>query len=456
MRGIGNGRILLWISVVSILSVCSPAAAQTVVDCTGVNTSAYKTITAALAATATVGANIQVIAGPCNEGVNITGRYNLNLGAQAGKTVVINGMINIQSSANVYVYGFNVTNLSGNGIAVNDSHSVTLDTITSSGSTGHGLSVYKEGDVTILAPASFDNNGMYGISGTEHSNVDIETSTGALDLSNNGAGGLLMSLQSSFLLTGNSTIENDGSGPTGRKTGISLREGSSGELSDCTGGNLIQGQVHKGIEVWNTSQLVIEGCGTGHSTVIQNNGTAGAQVVLSSTLQIYGETQITGNPAGGILVDAGASLFVAGGTLISNNGTLLDIQSGGVVASNSSGVEVDGANVSSNRGWGFVAYLGGYLNLSGNTATGNEFGIIGCDSSSYVYHDFPPHSGNIQCATPSIPIVMPAQPLNGIGPVRPPAPKMLETEPHDPAAMAEKVRQARAAFWKAMRGARPQ
>ena len=97
---------------------CAVARSQTIVDCTGVNTSAYPTISAALAATPVMGANIQVTAGPCNEGVNITGRYNLNLGAPSGKTVAINGMITVEKSHNVYLYGFNVKNLSGIGIQV--------------------------------------------------------------------------------------------------------------------------------------------------------------------------------------------------------------------------------------------------------------------------------------------------------------------------------------------------
>jgi hypothetical protein len=429
-------------------SIAGVARGQTIVDCTGATVGAYKTITSALAATATVGANIQVTAGPCNEGVNITGRYNLNLGAPAGKTVVINGIINIQNSANVYVYGFNVTNLTGNGIIVTDSRSVTLDTITSSGDTNDGLFVNKFSDVTVFGPSTFQNNGMYGIDVEEQSGLDIETSAGALNVSTNGGGGFFVYHGSGVALAGNTTVENNGNGLKGHQAGFAVHEGSTLQLADCTGNNLISGNVNSGIETLGASTTNVAGCGTGHQNLIQNNGGYGAQVLLSSEMVVNGEAQFSGSPQAGIYVDGAASLFLNGPSLITNNGTVGNIDTGGVVIGNGSALEAHHAQVNSNLGWGFVGFLGGDLNIYGTTATGNEFGIVGCDSSAYLDTDFLPNSGNILCSIPTIPVVQPQRPLGRVKPLL----KLPQAEPPDSALMAQKVREARAAFWRAMKG----
>jgi Right handed beta helix region len=453
MRGIGTAQIFLRIAMISGFTLCSAARAVTLVDCTGVNTSAYKTISAALAATPAMGAGIQVIAGPCNESVTITGRYNLNLGAQPGKTIVLNGMIDIENSASVYIYGFNVTNVSGNGIAVNVSRGVTLDTVNGDGNKKHGLVLFSFSDVTLFGPSTFQNNGGYGIKVQEQSAMDIETSAGALNVSNNSAGGFFIYDGAGVAIAGNTTVENNGNGPIGHQAGFAVHDTSTLQLNDCTGNNLIQGNVNSGIEVQGGSTTAVAACGTGFQNLIQNNGGYGVQVLLSSEMVVNGEAQISGSPQAGVFVDGGASLFLNGNSLITNNGTAGDIETGGVLIGNGSALEAHHAQVNSNYGWAFVGFLGGNLNVYGTTATGNEFGIVGCDSSAYLDTDLP-HTPAIHCAVPVIPSLAPSpvRPLSGIHPLKPRAFTPSETDPPDPAAMAEKVRQARTAFWETMQG----
>jgi hypothetical protein len=433
------------------------AGAQTIVDCTGATSGAYTTITAALAGTATMGANIEVVAGPCNEKVNISNRYSLNLGAQSGKTVVLNGLISVQNSENVYIYGFDVTNpnTSGvtNGIVVVASRGVTLDTVTSSGNKNNGLVLAGFADVELLGPATFQNNGSYGVVVQEGSALDIETSAGALTVSNDGAGGFFVYLGSVMALDGNATIENNGNGGIGHQAGIAAHETSNVQLAPCTGNITIQGNAHAGIEVQGTSGADVAACGAGYKTLIENNGVFGAESALDSAITINSEAQISGNPSAGILVDGAASLYLNGPSLITKNGTVGNIDTAGVVVTNNSAVEADNANVNANLGWGFAASLGGNLHLSGDTVSGNLLGVIGCDSSSNVFDDFPANESGIYCATPTIPGYMPLKPLNETRPERASALKQSATEPPDPAALAEKARSARAAFWKAMNGA---
>lgn len=422
--------------------MCGTARSQTIVDCTGANTSAYKTITAALAATPAMGANIQVT-GPCSETVTISGRYSLNLGAATGKTVALTGMLNVDDSTDVYVYGFQVTNTSGDGIDVDNSRVVTLDTVTSSGNKGEGVGISTASSVTILGPSSFQNNGEYGIQALESSLIDIETSAGAVNISTNASGGIFAYEHSDLYLAGDATIENNGSGPKGHLSGIAIHDGSTAELLDCTGNNVIQGNANAGIELQGGAATSIPACGAGFTTSLHSNGTYGASVALTSELTANGETQISGNPSAGILVDAGASLFVNGTAVISGNGTSEDPDTGGIVVTDNSAAQVNDASVSSNLGLGFAGSLGATFNLSSDTASGNQLGIMGCDSSSWVSSDFPRNSAEIVCSTPTIP-----GQHSPISPLR-----LTATEPpHNPAAMAEKVRKARAAFWAAMGG----
>jgi hypothetical protein len=449
----GIARILFRIAVISGFTLSLAARAAILVDCTGVNTTAYPSITAALAAATTpiVGANVQVIAGPCTETVNISNRYNLNLGAQLGKTIALNGKIVIANSANVYVYGLNVSNSSSSGIVVTVSRGVTLDTVSSSNNKKHGLAVAGFSDVELFGPATFQNNGAYGARVEEQAAVDIDTTAGALTVNNNGAGGFFIYNGSGLTISGTATIENNGSGGIGHQAGIAVHETSSLQLNDCTGNNLIQGNVNPGIEVQGGSTASMPACGAGFTTLIQNNGNNGIAVLLSSEMVINGEAQISGSPQAGVFVDGAASLYLNGPSLITNNGTAGNIETGGVLIGNGSALEAHHAQVNSNNGFGFIGFLGGNLNIDGTTATGNEFGIVGCDSSAWLTTDFPLGPPAIICAVAEIPSLgSPVKPLNGARPAKPLSPKLMSIEPPDPAAIAEKVTRARVGFWKAM------
>ena len=68
-----------------VLVIVFPALvrAQLVVDCTGATPGSFTTINAALAST-TPGANIFVVAGPCNESLRLSGWSNLFIGTYSG------------------------------------------------------------------------------------------------------------------------------------------------------------------------------------------------------------------------------------------------------------------------------------------------------------------------------------------------------------------------------------
>lgn len=83
------------------------------------------------------------------------------------------------------MFGLNVTNSFGDGIDVNSSRSVVLDSCSSNGNTFNGLSVGQGSDVSIIANGSFSGNGAEGISVGSNSIVTVSSFGGTTEISNN-------------------------------------------------------------------------------------------------------------------------------------------------------------------------------------------------------------------------------------------------------------------------------
>jgi len=154
-----TARSLVSIIPLFVLFLFCPTGARAqylIVDCTGANTSAYPSITAALP-NATPGSFI-LVTGPCTENVSLYGQSGLNLGAYYGQTAILNGSISINNSQNIFLYGLNVTNIGGNGISVSNSRGISLNVCSSNGNAGVGLSVNGMSDVTVGASGAFSHN----------------------------------------------------------------------------------------------------------------------------------------------------------------------------------------------------------------------------------------------------------------------------------------------------------
>ena len=113
------------------------------VDCS--NPSAqFPTISSAVAA-ATDGTSIHVPPGQtCTENVTVGYLKNIAIVTDWMKTFNVNGKLTIQSSHTVEIQGMIVTNSSGDGIGVNSSTDVTLTFVQSVNNTATGLSVSDE------------------------------------------------------------------------------------------------------------------------------------------------------------------------------------------------------------------------------------------------------------------------------------------------------------------------
>lgn len=176
------------------------------VDCSGSDPTAFPSITAALT---TVGSGGWItIVGTCNENVAISNLSNLGLSAPWQQTATINGSISIQNSQNINLYGLNIPNPAGDGIQVGRSHGVTVDTCTSNGNAGRGLTIGPASDVTITATGAFNNNGDSGIAVNDDSSLLIIAWSGPTTASGNKNSGIYASGGSYISNLGNMTIEN--------------------------------------------------------------------------------------------------------------------------------------------------------------------------------------------------------------------------------------------------------
>jgi hypothetical protein len=381
------------------------------VDCTGATPGAFTSISAALL-NATPGAFILVI-GPCNENVSISSQINLSLGAYYGQRATLTGNITISSSTNIYVYGLNVSNPSGDGIDVSDSRSVYLDTCTSNGNAGYGLQVGIMSDVTVNNMGSFDRNAFGGINAGSSSFVDLNAGEGPIDISNNSGPGIFASQANVFTL-GQTTVENNTFGAGSLSGyGIDLRGGAHVQFGALYGPNVISGNQSGGAWLQETAEISFF-C-IGQPNLIQNNGPVGVSVGLGSQATFYCPAssgsptvgaQVTGHTSAGIDIYGKSQVYMFGSNLVQGNGSRTDPRSAGIRIDGNSEALLRGGVISGNSGPGLLALVNSSADFTGVNFAGYEQGlIISCDNSSWMVSDLVPPNTNppagIICRTPN-------------------------------------------------------
>jgi hypothetical protein len=379
-----------------------------IVDCTGANTSAYPSITAALP-NATPGSFI-LVTGPCNENVSMNGLSGLNLGAYYGQTATINGSITISNSENLMLYGLNVTNPAGNGISVSNSRAISLNVCSSSGNAGMGLSVNGMSDVTIGASGAFNHNGNGGININGNSLVALVAWSGPVDISNNSGPGVWASAGSLFSTLGPTTITNNVSGMgTNPGYGIELLGGARAQIGSYFGSNTISSNQVGGAFLQENSEISF--FSLGQPNLIQGNGPVGVSVGLGSQVTFYDisgafNAQITDHISAGVDVYANSQAYFNGANQILRNGTVSDPRSAGVRLDGNSEVFLRGGQVAQNYGPGILALVNSSVDFTGVTFVGNAQGqVVTCDSSSWMVSDLAKSTSaflpaGVACRTP--------------------------------------------------------
>ncbi len=386
-----------------LLLLCSGAArAQQFlyVDCSGTNLYAYPSINAALS-NAGPGTSI-FVTGTCNESVSLFGQNAFNLGAYAGQTATINGGISINKSENVFLYGLNVTNPSGDGIVVGSSGGIVVDNCNSTGNAGVGLNVGGMSDVAVTSAGTFDYNIRGGMIIGGNSSVSIFTWNGlTVDISGNGGPGVWSS-QGNFSTLGHTNITNNTSGPGSNPGyGIELLGGARAQVGALTGPNTITGNQAGGAFLQENSEISFW-AGTALN-VIQGNGPVGVAVGVGSQATFFNSAQISGHTSAGVDLYANAQGYFLGTNTVQSNGSGGDARSAGIRIDGNSQALLRGGQISGNAGPGVLVLVNSSADFAGVAFSGNG-GVISCDSSSTMVSDLAvpnstPTSG-VSCRTP--------------------------------------------------------
>jgi hypothetical protein len=366
--------------VVALFAFPHAARAQfLVVDCSGLNPLAFPTINSALPS-AGPGAFIQVT-GTCNENVTLYDVNNLNLGAPFGQTANIVGFLNVINSQVVYLYGLNITNAFGNGVYVQSSRGIVLDSCSSSGNGGNGLRVTQASDVSINALGSFTNNVRNGIEVDSNSLVNIASFGGITEISNN---------QGSAVGIDRGVFEAFGGMHMAGNGQVAIESSSSCKalifsFSGLTP-NVIESNPKGAVSLREISQFSIGTFGPGAPNVIRNNGPFGIEAGSGSQVSLFGVT-ISGHSGPGVDIFGHSQLLqFPGPNQILNNGTAGDPLSAGIRVDGNSEVLLRGINISQNNGPAILALVNSSADFAGATFTGNT-GVITCDSTSTMVSD---------------------------------------------------------------------
>src|ERR1700726_787240 len=385
-----------------LVLLCSPGALRAqqflYVDCSGTNQYAYPSINAALS-NAGPGTSI-FVTGTCNESVSLFGQNAFNLGAFFGQTVTINGGISIDKSENIFLYGLNVTNPSGDGISVGNSGGIVLDNCTSNGNAGVGLNVGGMSDVTVSSTGAFDYNGKGGMNISGNSIVGVFAWAGLVDISNNGGPGIFAS-QGNFSTLGFTTVANNLAGAGSLSGfGIDLRGGAHPQFGALFGPNHVSGNQSGGAWLQENSEISFW---SGYPTVIQNNGPVGVLAGFGSQVTFFNGSQISGHTSAGVDLYANSQAYFSGANTVQGNGSGADARSAGIRVDGNSETFVRGGQVSGNSGPGVLVLVNSSADFSGVTFSGNS-GVISCDSSSTMISDLAgPNStppAGLSCRTP--------------------------------------------------------
>lgn len=353
--------------------------AQLVVDCTGATPGAFTSINAALPS-AGPGTAIFLVAGPCNESLQLAGWTDLFIGTYYGyPNVAINGGISVAESHGVYFHGLNITSAAGDGLNVSQSQALIIDTCNFTGNTGNGMTLGNASEALVIAPASFDGNSGYGIDLFGNSYVQFNSWNGqSMEISNNHNVGLWVS-QASFTTFGRTTISNN----VGE--GVQLFGGAKTQFGSLSGPNVISGNQSGGISVQETSEVSFFNFGS--QTYIQNNGPFGVSAGFGSQVTLYGGVEISGHSGPALDLYANSQGNVSGTNNLHNNGAASDPRSAAVRVDGNSEAFLRGGNISQNIGPAILALVNSSADFTGVSFSSNTGGVISCDTSAYMVSD---------------------------------------------------------------------
>jgi hypothetical protein len=295
----------------------------------------------------------------------------------------------------VYFHGLNITSSTGDGINVTSSHSVIIDSCTSSGNAGNGLTLGNAAEVLVTAPASFDGNSGSGVSLYGNSYAQLNSWNGqSVDISNNHDVGVWAS-QASFTAFGLTNIANNWG------VGMQLYGGARVQMGTQAGPNTLTGNQQGGASVQENSEISFFNFGS--QTYIQNNGPVGVSASFGGQVTLYGGVEISGHTGPALDLSGNSQAYVFGANNLHNNGVAGDPRSAAIRLDGNSELFLRNGTIQQNIGPAILALVSSSADLTGVSFTSNSGGIVACDSSSYMVSDLvtgtstPP---GVACRTP--------------------------------------------------------
>jgi Right handed beta helix region len=358
-----------------LLGIAIRAGAQVnFVDCSGVNSWAYPNISSALANTGNGGV-ILVFPGTCYEDVGIYNMNNLAIGALSDR-VAVQGTFTVYGSDDVYLFSLDFHSSYGDGVSVNSSRNVQLNSCTSSNNPGSGVVAFQDSYVYLGGTGNYSGNGYIGINLQQNSMLVLGLG-GQYIFDNNNFFGINASASNLFIW-GNSELANNTGGPYYGGNGIHMDEGSRGVLNSQNGDNRIFGNQSAGIFLDSHSTLEITGgayLGNSFQNYIDDNGPTGIIVQGASQLSLGAAGYITGHSGAAVDIEGNSQVIMSG----------------------------DNNFIQNNRGPGFNIRANSEADLWGGVITGNDVGVVASSNSSMaVTASLSPNAhGPIQCDSSS-------------------------------------------------------
>jgi hypothetical protein len=377
-----------------------PFASAQLVDCSGMTPGAFTSINAALAASGN-GAYIVVVSGTtCNEDVNIVGMVNVSLGTDWAQRAAIKGSITVNSSANIFLYGFDVTspNVDGNhsyGLQVFSSSNVNINACTSTYNPGNGVQVEGGSSVTLGDWGNFSHNGDSGINVGGNSLLGMNAWGGEMDVMFNRNSGVYVD-RSDFGTLGHTAInDNYATGaPQPNGFGIDFRGASKGFIFGLFGVAEISGNQGGGISVLENSEISIGGNQpwAAYPVLIATNSPVGISLGFASQLTVIGGTQINEHSSTGIDVFANSQANIYGDNLITHIGSSMDPGKAAVRVDGNSELYLRNGTIAQNSAPAIIAVVNSSVDAVGVSFNSNAGPNFVCDSSATIAGDMKPAS----------------------------------------------------------------
>jgi titin len=303
-------------------------------------------------------------------GIYTQGGVNITIGGTAStiaNTVDSNGSdgINTFESSNVLI-GRNTINLnSNNGVLVNGSTNVTVDENEVKNNASHGIALHNSSTFVAVKNNTIGNNGSNGI---DVYNL-VTDSTIESNFINKNYNGLQID-NSSNIVVGGTAEGSSNTISSNANDGIYIYNFSSNISLQA---NQIASNGNRGVYINNSSDIDFGTESANSGNTVENNGKEGVLVSTSSSVKLRNSV-VKNNADSGIIIMFSDATAISGGAVESNANV-------GVLVADSSNVVISSTTISQNQSTGALIQNSPGAIITGSTITSNNSDGIYFESS---------------------------------------------------------------------------